>query len=286
MEITQVSLWEVDVVEATYEDGIPLETSTTKFNDRKQAVEYAQKKSAEGKTVVFKAVCIVEGWNHPDFTDASLFSGYTKTENPAISFYGKYCNYAFRFSDNDDFDVFFIQNEEDNRKDVIDLLHDHWNSVDTCILWAGYQTFVIRGRDFRWKRVNIQDECCNLVLSFISPDKLVEAMWKTLTDVNIDDAECIEQPWFIFPAGTSREDIWHWFDEHHSKGVGWLLNNWEESGEELNRCPICESIIEPKDRDDKGDTLCLHWKCGFCGNSGRAVIDANNGNAFVKHILD
>ena len=27
-----------------------------------------------------------------------------------------------------------------------------------------------------------------------------------------------------FPAGTTRDDIWHWFDSHHSKGVGWLLN--------------------------------------------------------------
>lgn len=26
-----------------------------------------------------------------------------------------------------------------------------------------------------------------------------------------------------FPAGTHREDIWHWFDERHSKGVTYLM---------------------------------------------------------------
>ena len=26
---------------------------------------------------------------------------------------------------------------------------------------------------------------------------------------------------------TDVETIWHWFDEHHSKGVGWLMNEYE-----------------------------------------------------------
>lgn len=33
----------------------------------------------------------------------------------------------------------------------------------------------------------------------------------------------IANSWFIFDAGTDREEIWHWFDEHHSKGVYSLM---------------------------------------------------------------
>ena len=36
--------------------------------------------------------------------------------------------------------------------------------------------------------------------------------------------EEIEEPYLHFPAGTHREEIWHWFDEQHSKGVYYLLH--------------------------------------------------------------
>lgn len=40
-----------------------------------------------------------------------------------------------------------------------------------------------------------------------------------LADVNIDEDECTEQDWFIFPAGRDREEIRHWFDRNYSGGV-------------------------------------------------------------------
>ena len=39
------------------------------------------------------------------------------------------------------------------------------------------------------------------------------------------DTEDMEEEWFIFPKGTNREAIWNWFDENHSKGVGWIMNH-------------------------------------------------------------
>ena len=36
------------------------------------------------------------------------------------------------------------------------------------------------------------------------------------------------EDWFVFDKGTEREDIWYWFDEHHSQGVGWLMNEYKE----------------------------------------------------------
>lgn len=34
----------------------------------------------------------------------------------------------------------------------------------------------------------------------------------------------MDEPFLGFPAGTHREDIWHWFDERHSRGVAYLLH--------------------------------------------------------------
>lgn len=141
-------------------------------------------------------------------------------------FFGKECNYRFATSDEEDYDVFFLQDVSDKSKDICDLTHDHWNTVDTCILWAGYHIFE-EDTGFRWMEIKIQDAEPSLQMSFHTQDELLEAMWETLEDVNTDEEECIEQNWFIFEKGTSREDIWHWFDRHHSKGVGWLINEYE-----------------------------------------------------------
>lgn len=58
-------------------------------------------------------------------------------------------------------------------------------------------------------------------------DELIESLWDELTDVPFDESEndlVLSEDWFIFDKGTERGDIWHWFDEHYSKGVGWLMN--------------------------------------------------------------
>lgn len=55
-------------------------------------------------------------------------------------------------------------------------------------------------------------------------DDTLEALWEQLADVPVDpDTEKLEEQYIHFPAGTVREDVWHWFDERHSKGVAYLL---------------------------------------------------------------
>ena len=60
-------------------------------------------------------------------------------------------------------------------------------------------------------------------------DREVERLWDDLADVEFDDSDFLDRDmtlvenWLEFPAGTPREDIWHWFDERHSKGVYYLL---------------------------------------------------------------
>lgn len=55
-------------------------------------------------------------------------------------------------------------------------------------------------------------------------DKRLEDLWSQFSDVPMDpDTETMEDAFLHFPAGTSRESIWHWFDVRHSKGVGYFL---------------------------------------------------------------
>ena len=61
-------------------------------------------------------------------------------------------------------------------------------------------------------------------------DALLEELWKRFGDVPMDPStETMEAPFLDFPAGTSRVDIWHWFDERHSKGIAYLIYNEEAS---------------------------------------------------------
>lgn len=38
-------------------------------------------------------------------------------------------------------------------------------------------------------------------------------LWEKFGEVSINDDDEIEEDFLSFPAGTSRFDVWHWFDE-------------------------------------------------------------------------
>ena len=54
-------------------------------------------------------------------------------------------------------------------------------------------------------------------------DTELENLWKSLEDIPMNENEQLEEDWFIFSKGTDKEEIWHWFDEQYSKGVYYLL---------------------------------------------------------------
>lgn len=57
-----------------------------------------------------------------------------------------------------------------------------------------------------------------------SQDMKLEELWAQFGDVPMDpESECIEEQFLIWERGTNREEIWHWFDQRHSKGVAHLL---------------------------------------------------------------
>ena len=63
-------------------------------------------------------------------------------------------------------------------------------------------------------------------------DKFIENKWKDLTDIPViedeDSVLILDEDWFLWKKGTDVQDtIWHWFDNHHSKGLGWIMENIE-----------------------------------------------------------
>ena len=59
----------------------------------------------------------------------------------------------------------------------------------------------------------------NIVLN----DEILEFLWDQFGDEPIDDDECILNDFVGFECGTHREEVWHWFDNHYSKGVVFLM---------------------------------------------------------------
>lgn len=48
--------------------------------------------------------------------------------------------------------------------------------------------------------------------------------WSEFGDVPMNpETECIECDWNGFPAGTHREEIWHWFEETYNVRVADLM---------------------------------------------------------------
>lgn len=66
----------------------------------------------------------------------------------------------------------------------------------------------------------------------IDPDKEIENIWDEFEDVPMDEDSngelVLAHDWRQFKAGTTRTEIWKWFDEAHSKGINWLLYERED----------------------------------------------------------
>lgn len=77
-------------------------------------------------------------------------------------------------------------------------------------------------------------------------DKMLETLWEALEDVpfcEIDGVEVLDDDYLDFEfETTTKEDIWHWFDERYSKGVHYLLYEFENEDEKKQieeNSPIC-----------------------------------------------
>lgn len=80
-------------------------------------------------------------------------------------------------------------------------------------------------------------------------DEELEELWAQFGDIPMNpETECIEEPFMGWGAGIHREEIWHWFDARHSKGVAYLLGAGEVDYGKVSKliklgdmCNDCES---------------------------------------------
>jgi len=57
-------------------------------------------------------------------------------------------------------------------------------------------------------------------------DQELEELWKDFADIMLnEDCDCIDEDFHIWKKKTQLIEIWGWFDEIHSKGVGYLVDN-------------------------------------------------------------
>lgn len=77
-------------------------------------------------------------------------------------------------------------------------------------------------------------DCRHLCKNEIN-DNNAEKLWEEFEDVLFiededSDDSCsmvLSDDWQGWSKGTTRDTIWRWFDEHHSKGIHWLLYGTE-----------------------------------------------------------
>ena len=93
-------------------------------------------------------------------------------------------------------------------------------------------------------------------------DELLEELWAVVEDIPMNpESECLENGVLDFPAGTSREEIWHWFDVRHSKGIAYLLHKQQnvKQDEDFKLLLHLNSLCEECDGD-----LCAYNDNGLC----------------------
>ena len=54
-------------------------------------------------------------------------------------------------------------------------------------------------------------------------DKNVEALWIEFQDVPVDRNGNLRVAWKAYPKGTNKNDVYDWFNRHHSKGLAYLM---------------------------------------------------------------
>lgn len=102
-------------------------------------------------------------------------------------------------------------------------------------------------------------------------DTELERLWAEFADVPMaPETEEMEEPFLHFPAGTNREEIWHWFDERHSKGVVYLLYGTEPKYSLKNMAPLV-----------RAQSLCCECDCETCvfNPKGICMVPFVTGNA-------
>lgn len=90
-------------------------------------------------------------------------------------------------------------------------------------------------------------------------DRRLEYLWDKFEDIpfsDFDSEERLECKFAVFEAETDKEEIWHWFDKRHSKGVHYLLYEYEIGNNNDNRQKVSYTqIMERISKEQKCNDL-------------------------------
>lgn len=119
--------------------------------------------------------------------------------------------------------IFFMADDNECYDDFVDFR----NIVVRCENCTKCSTSLCSGETCdvdNHKIYDIHKEFC-LKFEQLEQDDFLSELWEEFGNIAINsETECIEEDFYIWKAGTSREDIWHWFDILHSKGIHALMN--------------------------------------------------------------
>ena len=89
----------------------------------------------------------------------------------------------------------------------------HTELVELISDWS--EQFEEEHLDADWNELDYNEE----IIKFVNLN-IAKELWDRFTDIPMNpDTEEIEKEWNGFPAETSREDIWHWFEDTFHVGV-------------------------------------------------------------------
>ena len=81
-------------------------------------------------------------------------------------------------------------------------------------------------------------------------DSIIEKLWVALEDVPFIEGKnrelILDGEYLDFPKGTTRDKIWHWFDDMYSKGVAYLINDFDITA---HRATESKKITEDNEED-------------------------------------
>lgn len=99
-----------------------------------------------------------------------------------------------------------IEDDEKFMETEYDIIHQYCREHRYQLTESDMATIVGRGLECSyttWKRAYIEE------------------LWSEFGEVTMNpETELIESEWNDFPAGTHREDIWHWFEDTFDVSVG------------------------------------------------------------------
>ncbi|MCD8109982.1 MAG: hypothetical protein LUE14_07775 [Clostridiales bacterium] len=109
-------------------------------------------------------------------------------------------------------------------------------------------------------------------------ERSYKELWEELADIPIDsETETIDTDWIGFPAGTHREDIWHWFEDYYKISVAVDLMGQDPGDGKPEGKPTTGHWIEEEDglvvcsecgEEHEWDT----YRANYCDSCGAKMI--------------